>query len=267
MRLNFRQYSDAGDPLIILHGLFGSYKNWNWHAQQFADKFAVYNLDLRNHGNSPHADSMTYKEMASDVLAFMDLQHISAAHLLGHSMGGKVAMQLALLQPDKCKRLLIVDIAPLAYPGDRGGHEDIFTALTSFDPASIASRADADKKMEELIPELPVRQFLLTNLERASEGGYRWRFNIEVLQSSYSLLRLGVVGDNGESGITCDLQTLFVKGAESNYIRDKDKEKISAIFPNAAFTAIDGAGHWVHSEKPKEFQVIARRFLIDGEVD
>lgn len=244
---------------MLLHGLFGSHRNWNWHARELAPGFAVYSLDLRNHGDSPHANEMSYPLMADDVLGFLDEQAIESANLLGHSMGGKVAMQLALSQPGRVRRLLVADIAPVTYTESRGDHEQVFAALAALDVAALESRQQADGLLASGIPDARVRQFLLSNLEKESGTGFRWRFNLDALQDNYDRLRDKPVGDGPFEG-----PVLFVRGAVSNYIVEQDRERILALFPRARLKTIMGAGHWLHAEKAQVFNRIARDFFSSG---
>ncbi len=256
MKLNFKQYSDNGEPLIILHGLFGSLSNWAGQSRQLATDFSVYGLDLRNHGGSPHSDDMNYTVMAQDVLEFMDDHGIERSHLLGHSMGGKTAMQVALSAPQRIDRLVVADIAPVHY---RGQHDSILDGLDAIDLNGIASRNDADKILAEYVPDELVRQFLLTNLVRSKEDDFSWRINLPVLSKNYDRLREAPASDGVFEG-----PTLFVKGALSNYIQEKHREAILARFPNATTKVIMHTGHWLHAEKPQTFYRIVHGFLKPG---
>ena len=256
MELNYKQFSDRGKPLLVLHGLFGNLRNWNWHARELAAKFSVYALDLRNHGESPHSTVMDYQVMAEDVLKFIQDQALAEANILGHSMGGKVAMQLALDSPDKVNRLLVADIAPVTYGEERGDHENVFNGLMSVDLSELRSRADAEAVLAFHVDETGVRQFLVSNLVRDGQSGYRWRFNLPVLRESYERLREGVFA----SGVF-DKPVLFVKGANSNYIMKEDWPMIERIFPKARIKTMMGAGHWLHAEKPQVFSKLARDFF------
>lgn len=256
MQLNYQQYSDEGEDLVILHGLFGNLKNWNWHARELASEFRVFSLDLRNHGDSPHSDSMGYEEMADDVLDFLDGQALGSAAFVGHSMGGKVAMQLALKHPERVSRLLVADISPVAYGEERGDHENVFAGLLSIDTATLESRSAAENQLAAHVTDRAVRQFLVSNLIRDEKGQFRWRFNLPALHNNYASLRSGV-GNHG----SYDGPVLFVKGALSNYIREEDWPLIVTLFPNAAIKTIMGAGHWLHAEKPQLFHKLARDFL------
>ncbi|MBQ14434.1 MAG: alpha/beta fold hydrolase [Gammaproteobacteria bacterium] len=260
MQLNFRQYSTQGAPLVILHGLFGSLGNWGQHSKELAEKFAVYGLDLRNHGASPHSDKMSYPLMAEDVLAFMDKNNIDSCHLIGHSMGGKVAMQLALDHPGRINRLIIVDIAPVSYPASAGGHDEIFAAMEAIDLGNLQSRVEADEIMKPYVDEPDIRRFLLTNLHRSSEGEFFWRLNLVAIKAHYDKLREGITSKR-----PFERAVLFVKGAMSNYIRKEDEQAILSLFPLASVKIVMNAGHWLHAEKPRAFQSIAMNFLIEAE--
>lgn len=258
MQLNFKQYSSQGPALIILHGLFGSLNNWGWHSKELATGFAVYGLDLRNHGASPHSDEMSYQAMAADVLEFMDQQQIAHAAVIGHSMGGKVAMQLALTAADRIDRLLVVDIAPVNYPANSGGHQEVFAGMESIDLATLRSRSEADSQLVKFVEEAGVRQFLLTNLIKNENSGYHWRLNLSALKAGYGDLR--TMPENNKP-FTKD--TLFVKGELSNYIIEANQAEIARLFPNAKVKLIMGAGHWLHAEKPQLFNKIALNFLSE----
>lgn len=253
MKLNFKQYSVAGEPLLILHGLLGSLGNWGWQSRQLATDFAVTGLDMRNHGGSPHADSMDYASMANDVLEFMDDNTIERCHVLGHSMGGKVAMQLALSAPKRVDRLVVADIAPVTY---RGEHDTIFAGLLAIDLKKIKSRNEADAVLIQYEEDELVRQFLLTNLLRNADGEFYWRVNLPILQSNYAKLRDAPSADGPFEG-----PVLFVKGALSNYIAEKHRQAILALFPDATTKVIMHTGHWLHAEKPQTFYRIVHDFL------
>ena len=252
MKLNYKQYSTAGAPLLIMHGLFGSLGNWGWHSRELAMNFAVTGLDLRNHGGSPHSNVMDYQCMADDVLEFMDDHGIERCHLLGHSMGGKVAMQLALQAPHRVDHLVVADIAPVQYQGE---HDSVFSGLLAIDLAAIGSRSEADSILVKYEEDELVRQFLLTNLVRNPEGGFHWRINLQVLHASYSKLR------DRPTGSVFDGPVLFLKGALSNYITEKHRDEILQRFPKAKIKVIMHTGHWLHAEKPQTFYRIVHSFL------
>lgn len=260
MQLNFKQYSDVGKPLVSLHGLFGSLANWGWHSKELSKSYAVYGVDLRNHGASPHSSEMNYESMAADVLEFLDRMELSSCYLIGHSMGGKVAMQLALKNAARVDKLLVVDIAPVEYPSDSStGHEQVFAGLSSIDLASLSSRKSADEQLQAFVEEPQVRQFLLTNLSKQASGEYAWKLNLAALENQYAHLRAKPAA--AESTAAFDKPVLFVKGALSNYIQESHQQRILSLFPNAKVKIIMQAGHWLHAEKPQAFNKIALDFF------
>ncbi len=255
MKLHFR-VDGSGEPLVLMHGLFGSLENLGSVARRLCDQFRVYSLDMRNHGKSPHHSMMSYDEMVLDVVRFLDDQQLSRVHLLGHSMGGKVAMQLALSHPERVSRLVVADIVPVQY-GDH--HRDIFKGLLSFDPANIHSRREADRLLAPHVPEMAVRSFLLKNLLKNVAGGFSWRVNMPVLHKQYRNIM------QGQHGHPFNAPTLFIKGGDSEYILPRYREQVSALFPNGSIKVINGTGHWLHAEKPELFCTLVRRFLSESE--
>lgn len=243
MILNYKHYAGSGEPMLILHGLYGNQGNWAPHARQLMQDFNVYALDARNHGQSAWADSMSLQEMAGDIADTMQSIGIASAHIVGHSMGGKTAMILALTKPELVKTLCVVDIAPVDYDKAKDG---VIGALQALDLSSVTSRADADAKLADTIGEKAVRDFLLTNLQRNEEDGWRWRFNLTVLVKYFRELTGWPQGLGKYEG-----PTLFIKGEHSNYILPEHQQLTLAQFPNAQMKTINGAGHWVHSEKPE----------------
>lgn len=258
MKLNFKQYATQGEPLLILHGLLGNLNNWTWHSRRLAEQFAVYAIDLRNHGASPHADAMSYPLMAQDVIEFMDDQGIAASHILGHSMGGKVAMQLAMDHPDRIRRLVIADIAPVQYGGERGEHDEIFEGLSALDLDALSSRTQADKELAAWVDDEVVRQFLLSNLERNADGSFAWRINLPILRDSYPALRDKPAGEG-----VFDRETLFIRGDLSDYITEAHRQETLRHFPRATVKTLMQAGHWLHAEKPETFNRLVLDFLTD----
>ncbi len=254
MKLYHKQYSAHGAPLIILHGLYGNGSNLAYHARQLADEFAVYTFDARNHGQSPHVASMSLREMAGDVVETMQAIGLESAHLLGHSLGGKTAMLVALDKPDLVKSLVVIDIAPVAYHRQ---DDDVLTALTSLELDKLQSRTDADAKLAEHLSTKAVRDFLLTNLQRDESGKFTWRINLPVITEYFAQL-------TGWPDITKTFsgKTLFIKGSESQYMLSAHESQTIAHFPNATLKIIAGAGHWVHSEKPEAVQKLIRNFLL-----
>ncbi|SDW93792.1 alpha/beta fold hydrolase [Marinobacter mobilis] len=251
--LNHR-ITGSGQPLILLHGLFGSLENLGGIAQRLQDQFQIHALDQRNHGRSPHTDSMDYPSMAADVLAYMDQQGLDKASLLGHSMGGKVAMQVALQAPSRVDRLIVADIAPVTY---QPRHDAIMEGLSALDPERIGSRQEADRALAEYV-ELPaIRHFLLKNLQRASgSDGFRWRLNLPVIQACYNNLAAAPVSDGCFEG-----PVLFLKGELSAYIQEKHRPEVARLFPNATLRIVSGTDHWLHAEKPDTVAALCRQFL------
>jgi esterase len=243
-----------GPALIILHGLFGSLNNWQTLARRFAAGRAVHLLDQRNHGRSPHDARHDYALLGADLLEYMDQQGLRDATLLGHSMGGKVAMQAALVAPGRVDRLIVVDIAPRAYDP---AHDDLMEALASLDLSSCATREEADARL--LVPDATVRQFLLTNLKRDDAGRLGWRMNLPALREQYPHLLQAVTGPAPYPG-----PALFVAGGTSAYIQSGDEAGIRALFPLARIVTIQGAGHWVHAARPEEFAREVEHFLAEA---
>lgn len=258
MQLNYRQYSEQGEPLLILHGLFGSLANWGWHSKQLAEDLAVIGVDLRNHGESPHSDELNYKLMAGDIKELLDNLGIEKCSVIGHSMGGKVAMQLALLEPQLINKLVVVDIAPVAYKSKADGHLKVLEGMHALQLDTLESRAAAEKFLQDYIEEEATRKFVLTNIVRSEDGSYRWRLNLSAIEKHYDDLRAKPEGGEPFSG-----PTLFVRGDFSNYIQKKHEAEILELFPNASVKSIMECGHWLHADKPKVFQKIVRDFLLD----
>ena len=253
MQLVYQRYG-AGPPLLILHGLFGSGDNWRTLSRTvFGERFEVFTVDQRNHGRSPHSDVFDYPAMADDVAAFMDAQGLAAARLLGHSMGGKTAMHVALAHPERVEALVVVDIAPKPYPPR---HTAIFEALQGLDLAAYRTRAEIDAALRPSVPADGVRHFLLKNLQRNSRGGYDWRMNLGGIARNADHLSGPLEADGTYEG-----PTLFVRGSASDYVADEDRELIVSFFSEAEIVTIDGAGHWVHAEKPRAFAEAVLGFL------
>jgi esterase len=253
MKLFCKQYSEEGDPLIILHGLFGNQGNWGQHAKVFANALKVYGMDLRNHGRSEWEDAMSYELLAADVRDTMRLHSIDPANIVGHSMGGKTAMQLALTWPKLVRKLVIVDIAPAKYEPH---HDDIFAGLKVLNLDLIESRQDANEIISDHISEKSIRDFLLANLVRDEGGTYSWRMNLDAIRKNYTSLI-----DNIPANAVFEGEVLFLKGGKSNYILKKHEKEIMKRFPNASITTVPNTGHWLHSEEPELFQSLVYKFL------
>lgn len=256
MQLNYKKYSDKGEPLLVLHGLFGSLTNWGAHCKKFAETFSVYGVDLRNHGESPHADELNYQVMAEDVRELMQQLNIEHCFIIGHSMGGKVAMQLALTYPELIRKMIVVDIAPVAYTSKADGHAKILQGMSALQLDQLRNRTDAETQLKEFVADEATRKFILTNLTRSDEVGFSWRLNLDSIKKNYEKMREKLVGEAPFAK-----PVLFVKGALSNYIHLKYEKEILRLFPAASVKIVMEAGHWVHSERPQVFQKIALDFL------
>ena len=251
MNLFFRE-SGQGRPMVILHGLFGSSDNWFTLAKTFSQQFKVYLVDQRNHGQSPHSEEFNYKLLAEDLEDFLISNTIAEPIIIGHSMGGKAAMNLAVKRPDLINQLIVVDIVPKPYPIH---HDHILDGLNAIHLEKLSSRTDADQILSEFVKETEVRQFLLKNLSRKSDGGFEWKINLKAIGNHIEEL-----GDGMQYTGKFEKPSLFIKGAKSNYFTDGDENSIKAIFSNATFVTLD-TGHWVQAEKPLEFANAVIQFL------
>ncbi len=251
MKLFYRQ-SGQGSPLIILHGLFGSSDNWYTLAKVFAERFTVYLVDQRNHGQSPQSVEFDYKLLTEDLEEFIREHAIQKPVIMGHSMGGKAAMNFAIKYPGQLSKLIVVDIVPKAYPVH---HDAILDGLKAIPLTGLGSRNEADKILSDYVPEPAVRQFLLKNLSRKNEGGFEWKINLEVIDRNIEQMGVGLIFSGKYDG-----PSLFVKGKKSNYYGDDDEALIKTIFPKAEFAALD-TGHWVQAESPDEFSKLVLNYL------
>jgi pimeloyl-ACP methyl ester carboxylesterase len=241
-----------GDPIVVLHGLFGSSDNWLTQAKLLANHYKVYSVDLRNHGQSPHSDDFDYPAMVEDLNEFMASNRLQNTVIIGHSMGGKAAMNFALAHPDKLSKLIVVDIAPKAYNLE---HYTIAEGLKAIPVGKISSRNEADEILSKHVPEPDVRQFLLKNLQRKSTGGFSWKINLPVISA-----KLTNIGLDLQFPGTFDKPTLFIRGSRSKYIANEDWTRITEVFPKAELETMD-TGHWVQAEKPQEFADVVVRWL------
>jgi esterase len=242
--------SDA-PPLLIVHGLFGSARNWGVMAQRLSDRRSVIAVDMRNHGSSPRFPTQGYPEMAADLAEVIQANG-GVADVLGHSMGGKAAMLLALTRPDLVGRLVVADIAPVAYAHDNTQH---VRAMQGLSLAGLSTRGQADARLAATVPDASLRAFFLQSLDLKADPP-RWRLNLDVLEAEMPRI-VGWPEVMGEfTG-----RTLFVSGANSGYVRPENRAAILSLFPAARFVKIPGAGHWLHAEKPREFEETVRVFL------
>jgi len=257
MTLAFER-TGSGPPLIILHGLFGSSTNWGSIAHCLTKSYSVHRIDLRNHGASPWHDTMDYLAMADDVKQFIEQHQLENPILLGHSMGGKVAMVLAVRYPALVKALVVVDIAPVTTDTR---HTGVVRALRNLNLAAVRSRRDAERVLSFDILDASLRRFLLQNLIRR-ETGYVWRINLQALADNMTMLAGFPVLPGCYSG-----STLFVRGGDSQYVQIKHESVIRKLFPSSVIRTIAHAGHWLHAEKPREFLHELERFLTPVDQD
>lgn len=248
MQLFHRELGGAGKPpLIILHGLLGSSRNWQTAGRDLSDRWHVFALDLRNHGQSPHAEEMSYAAMGDDVLAWMDANGIERATVAGHSMGGKTAMRLACHRPERVERLIVVDIAPKDYRWV--AHRAEFAAMNELDLAHLHSRAEAELKFEARVDDWAMRKFLTTNLAQDAEGRWRWQVNLPVLTRALPELEQNSLA----AGDRFPGPTLFVTGGKSYYVQTPDEALIREHFPAARIEVIADSAHNPHMETRTEF--------------
>lgn len=251
MKLFFRELGD-GQPFIILHGLMGSSDNWLTQAKMLASDYKLYLVDQRNHGQSPHSNDFDYKVLANDLRDFIEEHAMKKPIILGHSMGGKTAMNFAIANPDLLDRLIVVDIAPKAYPVH---HDNIVEGLKAIRISTLQTRNEADEILSQYVPQIDVRQFLLKNLSRKAEGGFVWKINLDVIDKNLGLISADIQFPGTYTGTT-----LFVRGVSSNYVKDEDRQHIKDLFPNSTLVTMD-TGHWVQAEKPQEFVEVVKNFL------
>ena len=252
MKLHCKQLGH-GKPILLLHGLFGSVDNWHFIALRLAEQFQVFALDQRNHGQSPHSADMNYFLMAADLDEFMAARGLTAAVVIGHSMGGKTAMQFALQFPQRVEKLIVADMAPRAYAP---AHEKIFGALLSLSLESFSARQQIEDVLAAAIPNLILRRFLLKNLGRDSRGKFFWKINLRGLVDNYPHLRAALVS---EASFT--KPTHFIRGGKSDYIREQDEAEINRLFPGATIATIPEASHWVHADQPEAFLRLVLEWL------
>ncbi len=245
----------SGSALVMLHGLYGSGNNFRGIARQLEKDYRVLRPDLRNHGGSPHAPTMDYREMAADVAALLDARDIAQASFIGHSMGGKVAMALALMHPERVEKLIVVDIAPITYDHSVE-HGGIINALQAVDLARVSSRDDADAQLEERIRQPMVRQFLLTNLQRQGNA-WSWRIPLATLANQLPVIQSWPEALNDP----WDGPAQFLYGGASDYLSKEGQAAAQRLFPNATMECIDDVGHWVHAEAPAVFIDRVQHFL------
>ncbi|WP_421218391.1 alpha/beta fold hydrolase [Aeromonas jandaei] len=253
--MNFKEQGQ-GPAVILIHGLFGSLDNLGLLARALGEHYRVISVDLRNHGTSFRSDDMSYPAQAADILALMDHLGLDQAAIVGHSMGGKVGMQLAKLAPARVSRLVVADMAPVAYPHSR--HQNVFAGLNATLATLPQSRSDAERILAEHIEIAGVRQFLLKSFAKG-EDGWQWRFNVPALEENYANIMGWPEDERRFEG-----PVLFIKGGDSDYMQPQYSEAALAQFPAAKVRVIAGTGHWLHAEKPMLFNKLVVDFLSTG---
>ena len=249
-----RTYGE-GIPLIIIHGLFGMSDNWNTLGKKFAENFNVHIVDLRNHGSSFHSDDFSYDLMAEDIEKYIEYFGLNKPILLGHSLGGKVAMNLCFRNSSKYSKLVVTDIAPRVYSVDY--HKNILQILSSISLKEFSSRSQIDLALSSEIKEFSVRQFLMKNLYRDQNKEFSWRFNIKTLNEKISNISGAEFMQQN-----IEIPALFLKGELSNYINQEDELLISKYFVNSKIKSILNSGHWVHAEQPEQFYKSVFGFIV-----
>jgi len=243
-----------GPDVVLLHGLFGQGSNLSSIARALQNDFRVHSPDLPDHGHSPWSDRPCIPSYAEAVAGWMDERHLPMAHFVGHSLGGKVAMELALNEPSLVDRLVVADIAPVSYPP---AHEGVLAGLHNVHGARCTSRRQAGEILAQTIEDESVVQFLLLSLMRDDSGVFDWRLNREGITEAYDRFRDGLSADSPFDG-----ETLFIRGAESNYITDSAEPVIQALFSHYRVETIANAGHWLHAEQPAAFNAAVLDFLL-----
>ena len=242
-----------GAPLVILHGFLGMGDNWKTLANKFAETYEVHLVDQRNHGRSFHSDEFSLEILVEDLWNYIEFHKLDTINLLGHSMGGKVAMLFASKYPDSIQKLLIADISPRKYPAH---HQDILTALNAVDFKIQSSRKEIEEVLEQYIPQFGVRQFLMKNITRVDKDTYKYRFYLKSITNDYYEITVGL-----PSEVRYDGATLFLRGDKSGYIGVEDEILIHNHFPNAEIVTVKNSGHWLHADNPNDFYSEVVSFL------
>lgn len=246
VKLHSLRFENPSKPtLIILHGLLGASRNWTTIGKALKERFDVHALDLRNHGTSPHADTMRWSELIGDLKLYLKTHSIETCYLMGHSLGGKIAMKFACEKPNIVKKLVIVDIATKVYPPY---HDTEFRAMKRVPSGAVTSRKEAEELLKPMVPDWPMRQFLMTNLI-SGEFGYKWQINLEVLHASLQVLRQNSL----KAGQCFDGQTMLIVGGKSNFVKNEDLKEMREYFPQLKVSTLPKAGHNVHVEDRKGF--------------
>lgn len=255
-QLNYQQQG-TGSHVLLIHGLFGSLENLNMVAKALSTQYCVTSIDVRNHGSSFHKNDMDYALLAQDVIDLLDHLNIKKTDVLGHSMGGKIAIQVALDFPGRVNKLIIADISPVAYPAH---HLTIIEGLQSIDLLTLTKRSEADKQLAHYVDNIGVRQFLLRNLAMGKLNNnalsFSFKCSLTNISACYTQIMAGYSGSKSFLG-----ETLFIKGGSSDYIQPQHKEIINTLLPKSKLKIIQGAGHWLHAEKTIAFNKIVGDFL------
>ena len=250
----YSKIEGEGKPFLIIHGFLGMSDNWKTLGQQFAGEgFQVHMLDMRNHGRSLHSSDFNYKVMVQDILDYCEGNQLQSATILGHSMGGKIAMFFATTYPEKTEKLIIADIAPKYY---NPHHDDILAGLNAVDFSVKPDRKQVEETLSEYVPDFGTRQFLMKSLYWVETGQLGFRFNLAAFNAD-----IEAIGEALPSTAIFEKPTLFLKGANSNYIKDEDLELIKSHFPNSEIATIANSGHWLHAENPADFFTTTIAFL------
>lgn len=255
-----------GFPVVILHGLYGSSDNWMSIGRELASSYRVMIIDQRNHGQSPHSPNHSYDDLVSDLAEFFEQKRLNKAIVVGHSMGGKVAMHFASLHQQRVEALVVADILPWSYSnlantnlGQEHQHAKILSALMMLHPELISTREELDNSLVTSIPSRAVRQFLLKNIKRDKDGKFHWQLNVEALSNNLQLLMGAVLP--ADSNISIEIPTLFLKGQMSHYVYPEGEEMLADHFTKYSIVSIPNAGHWLHAENPKVFIAELSRFF------
>ena len=252
MQLHYQSLGE-GQAVVLVHGLFGSGDNWGIIAKYLSQSYQVISVDLRNHGRSPHSDSQSYTEMAKDLIELCNTLNLDTIHLLGHSIGGKVAMQFATQYPNRVDKLIVVDMAMREYPDE---HTHLIDAMIAVDLPNMQSRNDVFQALSSTIDQVMVLQFLLTSLVK-SDDSLAWRINLQALRANYPAIR-HAVAESAQYDEPC----LFILGEHSDFVRDDDIQQIKTHFTRAQFRSLP-TNHWVHAEQPQAFIEVVKQFLAD----
>ena len=255
MKLFYREFGNAGENIIIAHGLYGSSDNWVSIARQLSDRFRVIVVDLRNHGKSPHSEDHSFELMASDIKTLLIDLNIQKAYFVGHSMGGKVVMQFALSYPTMVKKIAILDVAPKSYISRKSdainNHHAILHAMMDLNISTLKTRVEIEEYMHTTIGNNTIANFLLKNIARRNDGYYEWKLNVEALYNN-----LDQILDGFSQYANTEIEpftgpTLFLRGEKSTYFEDEDLLNARKLFPNCELSTIPNAGHWLHAEQPE----------------